>query len=290
MNSSNLPPPSLPDLPPPSVQPSVRGDPTPAAAPAVGVPAPSKRKTPQPEAVEQEVSLDSAGGLAEWVVAAVRDCVAYPWRKGGWSIVIPGAIFAVLLWIGSFVPVIGVVPSLLFSGYLAAYFFDIIGATISGKDAPPEWPEISNFIEDIVRPALQVLALSIIAWLPSLAWKYFGGADAQKGTIPAVLYVLGCIYHPMACIAVVLTSSINSALPHRVIPAIIRSSPGYFAAVVTLLAVTKLGAALTSALVEALPLIVALLISWVVSFCLFMMHARLVGAIGRRYREVVNLG
>lgn len=111
--NSHLPPPSLPDLPPPSIPPPsipapARADSAPVAAPAVGVPPPSKKKPAQrEEAEEPDASLNPGEGLADWVVAAVRDCIAYPWRKSGWSIVIPGAVFGLLLWLGGFAPVIG---------------------------------------------------------------------------------------------------------------------------------------------------------------------------------------
>lgn len=290
----SLPPPSLPAVPPPGIPPPDAARTTnqaPAPVTSVGIPPAAGRKKAKPPALEDSAAaLDDDQPLAEWLVAAVRDCVIYPWRKSGWAIMIPGAIFSVILSLAAFAPVLGFLPMVLLMGYAAAYFFDIVGTTIGGKSELPEWPGAQNFIEDIVRPALQLIALSLISFLPSLLWDFLRPASAPPGMLQDILSLAGCVYHPMACIAVVLTGSINSALPHRVVPAIIRAAPAYFVTVVTLLLVAKLGQALNAALLKTLPLLFGYLISAVTALCLLIVHARLVGLIGRRHREAIALG
>lgn len=297
MNSSlpppSLPPPSLPAVPPPDIPPpdaACATNQAPAPVTSVGIPPVAGKKKAEPAPEEPAAALDDSQPLAEWLVAAVRDCVIYPWRKSGWAILIPGAIFSVILSIAAFAPVLGFLPLVFIMGYAAAYFFEIVGTTIGGKNELPEWPGAQNFIEDIVRPALQLIALSLISFLPSLLWAFLRSEKSPPSVISDMLFLAGCVYHPMACIAVVLTGSINSALPHRVVPAIIRAAPAYFVTVVMLLLVAKLGQALNTALLKTLPLLIGHLISAVTALCLLIVHARLVGLIGRRHREEIALG
>lgn len=231
-------------------------------------------------------SLDPGAGFAAWAVAVVRDAVAYPLRKDGWATIIPGAILAVLLGIGSVAPLFGVFSTLFGVGFFAAYYFEVIETTMSGRDSAPDWPGLSNMTEDVWRPALQIVGIYLISFFPEMLYsaRTPETASPDTGFIAIVLDLLGSIYHPMACVALIMHGSFIAALPHKVLPAIARSLPGYLVPVGFLLLV-KAGIGLIMEVVEPLPAIFAIIVAAMIAFFTLIIQARLAGLAGRRFRD-----
>jgi hypothetical protein len=94
---------------------------------------------------------------------------AYPVRGRGKFILIFGtALLAIASFAATYGWVFGAVLWLIINAYMAAYAFKIIAETGSGADEPPDFPELSNFWDDVVKPFFLMLFTFVIAFVPVL--------------------------------------------------------------------------------------------------------------------------
>jgi hypothetical protein len=290
MNAADLPPPNFtpppPNLPPPApVETPIelpriekQTEPLPSATPAPMVGSAMAATDEEVEALESE-------RLVKMLLQAFK----YPLSKDGWAILIPGGVMAILLSIGSLAPVIGLVAVIFSAGYFASYYSDIISSSINGDENPPDWPVISNFMEDIVGPAFMMMGVALISFSPTLLYSAYAGELAADGIIGSLLYFAGCAYFPMAMISFVMNSSVAAALPHRVIPAILRCLPEYFVPVVLLIGI-KILSVLLDGVFSILPVQLSSPIMTLVWFYLLMVQARITGLTGLNLRERIGWG
>lgn len=166
----------------------------------------------------------------------IIDALLYPLRGGGWMMVLFGAIMMVLLAVASLAPILGLIALLIGGGYFAAFYFSVVATTVSGQSSCPDWPEVSNLWESILLPCLRMLGALVISYLPAIALVAFLGErpSGQEAILWAVR-VWAWLYFPMAVLALVLFGHLGAALPHRVLPAIIRAMPAYLVAAIALL-------------------------------------------------------
>ena len=262
------------DLPPPSI------DVLPSTAPApplvVGQPEPPSPKQKPPE----ENGPDSSSWLA-----LIGDAVAYPVRKGGMFILMPGMVLGVLLVMGTFAPVLGY-GAMLAMGYFSAFYINVVMSTINGANRVPDWPDVSSIMDDLVYPALQMTAASVVAGLPLIIYQLAGNELAGSG-----LAYLGCLafaacYLPMAVLSTCFHGDYRTVLPDYVLPAIMRSLPGYLlpAGLLFLLSVMD---GLISWVADGIPLIGSLG-AMIAGPYLSIVHGRMVGLIYRRYQERIG--
>ena len=163
------------------------------------------------------------------------DALSYPIRRSGWIMILVGAIFSVILDVLGFVPIVGIAVALFSAGYFGSFYLDIVSTTMTGRDEVPDWPSFSSFIDDIVSPFIRLVGLVLISFLPALA-LLFADHDASwfvPAMIAAIVYC--CFYFPMAVLALQAFGGLGAALPHIVLPAIIRAFPGYLLALVALI-------------------------------------------------------
>jgi len=276
--------------PPPSISPNSPGP----AHPVAGVP--QKRlldgSTTGVAATEKhDPSLDPEAGFFEWVLAVLRDAVAYPLRKDGWAILIPGAILSVLLGIGSIAPLFGIFAGLFGVGIFAAYYFEVIETTMSGRESAPDWPSLSNLSDDVWRPAFQIVGVYLISFFPGILFfsMTHEKPSHETGFIAIALDLFGSFYHPMACVALILHGSVFAALPHKVLPAIAHSLPGYLVPVVFLLFV-KAGIGFLLQVVTPLPALFEIMSAALIGFFTLIIQARIAGLAGRRFRDKLGWG
>jgi hypothetical protein len=110
----------------------------------------------------------------------------------------------------------------------------IIGDSATGKDYPPEFPELSDMWSDMILPALQFAAVTIISWAPAVIWTILlivrGGIFALAtptfliGFVICAIFAL--IYYPMV-LAILgiwnsLAPALNPALIFRLIGRILK--------------------------------------------------------------------
>lgn len=287
MNAADLPPPNFtppPNLPPPApVETVIELPRIEKAEPPPLTPAPIVDSTQS--ATDEEVETLESERLVKMLLQAFK----YPLSKDGRAILTPGGVIAILLSVGSLVPVIGLVAVIFSAGYFASYYSDIITSSINGDENPPDWPVISNFMEDIVGPAFMMMGVVLISFSPTLLYSIFAGKDAADGILGSLLYFASCAYFPMAMISFVMNSSVAAALPHRVIPAILRCLPEYFVPVVLLIGI-KILSVLLGGVFSILPVLVSSPIMTLVWFYLLMVQARITGLTGLNLRERLAWG
>lgn len=302
-------------IPPPTGFEVPAGPPTPAFEPAplvvghrtkASVVERVKSGTPDP-------SLESGAPLLNWMVAVLKDASTYPWREQGWAILIPGAVLAVILGIGGNAPGLGVYAVAFSLGLIGGLYFKIIGTTIGGDDQMPDWPSLFNW-SDMVASAGQVAGASLASYGPLVVYAFAIPASERSATVEWLLAVYGFCYHPMACINLVMEAGAESWLPHKVLPAILRCLPGYLVGVLPLAIFA--GFAVLPMVLRSKAKLISLVFDWymngfglsfkafgplalfaltwlclsAVSFYLSIAHARIVGLIGRRFRDRLGWG
>ncbi len=154
----------------------------------------------------------------------ISDSLSYPFRGGGIFIMITGTITAMILQFATIVPLIGLLALVLFYGYFTAYYYQILQRTATGGDQEPEWPDLSEFFDDMIRPVFQVLGVLIISnllWLLAL-WQFGEGS-----IVTLIAEGIGMFYFPMAILGVVILGHIGGANPILIIPSIMRSFSAY---------------------------------------------------------------
>jgi hypothetical protein len=191
-----------------------------------------------------------------------------------------GAVFAVVLDLFQFAPVVGLAVSLFAMGYFGSYYLSIVGTTMTDGDTLPDWPSFTDFSDDILHPFLRLAGLLLLSFGPVLACVFLVEESARHyWPLMAGALLWGCVYFPMAVVASSAFGSVVAALPHIVLPAIVRSLPAYAGAVVALVLVFILSAAgqeLATRIPYAGWLIAAAV--WLYSL---MFQARLIGLIYR---------
>ena len=154
----------------------------------------------------------------------ISDALSYPFKGAGLLVILLGTVFGMILQVAASTPVLGLIALLFYFGYFSAYYFQILQHTATGSDREPEWPDISDFLDDIISPAFQVFCVLLISnalWIAGAIMYDPDHALAVGGR------VFGLFYFPMALLAVVIMGNINAANPLRVLTSIAKTLPTY---------------------------------------------------------------
>jgi hypothetical protein len=154
--------------------------------------------------------------------AILLDSIRYPFCRSGWITIVVGAAFFTIARLFT-----GFIGGLFISGYLLAFYMDIIGTSALGEDKCPDWPGFSSFIDDILNPYFRGMSALFISILPALVLGVMGAANSSKPLLAAAgaAVVWSAFYYPLAIIGTVIFGNIGGTLPHRVIPAMVRTFP-----------------------------------------------------------------
>ncbi len=154
---------------------------------------------------------------------------AYPFQHGGALILVCGTVFFAAV---EFLKGFSFYLQIVFYGYLFAYMQNVILCTARGDESEADLPDITNFVEDIVVPCLQLLAIVLLSFGPVigvLIWSYNGGESmAGMAMVPAI--ILGCLYFPMGFLAVAMFDTITALNPILIVPSIIKVPLQYLTA------------------------------------------------------------
>ncbi len=227
----------------------------------------------------------------ESLPAMLFDALVYPWRDSGWMLILSGGFLLLLVMIVAGTGILGLIVLTTLGGYLTAHYFNVIETTLTGQRSQPEWPELTGDLwSDVAGPALRINAIHIIATLPALLLAVWAAA-ADPNTdgvfwLRWLALAFDCLYFPLAVVAVAMTGNLVSALPHQVLPAIMRGGLPYVTGAGLLFGiVAAIGVSFEAVL--ALPWIGWLLtlcgVMWVVLF-----HGRYCGLLYRRCEERVG--
>jgi len=217
----------------------------------------------------------------------IPDAFSYPWRNGGWIVILIGSLFACLFDLLQFVPLAGIGIGIFASGYFGSFYLLIVGSTMTGSDKLPDWPGFTSMLDDIISPFLLLMFLVLVSFLPLIA-ALFLLAHASPWFLPAVVTSVfyGVLYFPMAVAGASAFGGPQGGLPHIVFPAIFRCIPGYFLSVATLCLAVFVGL-VVEVLGRKIPC-AGLFAASAISLYSMMVQGRMIGLIYREKRDVLN--
>ena len=182
------------------------------------------------------------------------DALGYPVRGSGRILLVIGAVLSAVLGFASGFSLFGGIASLLGLAYFNAYYHSIVESTVSWNEDPPDWPDISDLVGEVIVPTVRTAGVFLLSFLPMLgcvvlARKLDGGIWSSPLVWLGILW--GVLYFPMAILHVIVSNEmINemiNALPWHVLPKILKAMPVYL-----LLAGLLLAGLIISVVVEVL--------------------------------------
>ena len=217
----------------------------------------------------------------------IGDAIIFPFQRSGWPILICGTLLSVLIDILSFIPLVGIIVALFGAGFFSSYYIDIVGFTMTHNDEVPDWPSLTDFWNDIITPFFRICGLIVLSFWPVVLVPFLVGTESPQFT-PVLIGViaLGCLYFPMAVIALQAFGTLGGAMPYVVIPAVIRAMPEYFLGVVALVMVF-VGCTLVEILTAEIP-VAGWVLTPLIGLYGLMCQARLIGLIYRRYEDKIG--
>jgi FHA domain-containing protein len=153
-------------------------------------------------------------------------------------------------------------------GYFTGYLRRILTSSAMGESKIPDWPDFTDFGTDVVGPFFQLLGTVLASFLPAIVLTIMWGPQLfsdEPGLAPFALmgtWAFGCIYFPMAFLAVAMFDSVMAVNPILILPSILRVWKEYLLLIVLFAAVIILRTAVRWAAHSLLPhnLVSALLI------------------------------
>ena len=223
---------------------------------AAGTEAGENPPPPIPVAVGIPVAVRVAGSAAPVRIASVvgaqpsrdlsyiehlRGVWQYPWKGDGLILLVGGtAFFVVVDFLASFSAIVGIFGA----GYLVAYVQKVINSSGLGDAQMPSWPEVSNFLEDILTPFFQMVGVVVFCLGPCLIGRHLSGSDPVWQPVSYGLLGVGFLYLPMAILAVSMHDSLSALNPIAVVASIARIPVDYLLACGVLLALLGIESAI----------------------------------------------
>jgi len=225
--------------------------------------------------------------------AALPYTFAYPFNRKGIFILILGTVL--ILFVGiiqtilAFGGILGALAQLIVAiftfGYIGSYMFRIIEETGGGGEQPPPLPSITDYVEDIVIPFLQLLGTLLASFVPLILYLILcvGFRIPIQGIIVLVLFIYALVSFPMGLTVMAMSGSAAALNPVLIVASILKVPLHYLGALVFLvisLALQALGLKVTLPQVPILSIILAQFIS----LYFLMVNMRVLGLI-YRYNE-----
>ena len=215
--------------------------------------------------------------------AVLQDAFRYPFRENGMMVLVWGTILGIFMSLAAFVPILGIIALLILSAYFCAIFFDIILTTSSGSDDCVGFPDLSDFLEDLILPYLKVVLAFIVGILPGMLLVILLPELSFASLFPIVSMA---IYFPMAILAMVVLGSFAGVSPHIVFPAIGRVGKLYWF-IVALIVATNLTINLLSFITQDIFILGSIFNSFLTMLSL-MIIGRLIGLLYRNRAEELD--
>jgi len=197
---------------------------------------PQDYQPPQPPARETEpgTPIEPEGFFTRLPFALV-----YPFRGRGKYMIIAGAVFFAVVSILSLLPFVGFVVGVIVGAYVLAYMLKVAAESAAGEEDPPDWPDLTNLWDDLVRPLFLVMSVLVISALPLLVclidWlREFPYGDPIEPWVVWACAAWGVLYFPMGFLAVAMFSTGDGLNPILVIKSIAKVLLPYLVVVVLL--------------------------------------------------------
>lgn len=231
--------PPPPDLPPPTGPASL----PPPNLPAPNLPPPADHA---PEVVvskftQAPVSIAPATKKAEDEIPdrpqlspgqLFENAKTWPWKPGQPPFLKVGLGLAAAMGIAHFIPLAGLVISIVVAVYVGDYFYRIVHNTLEGSDVLPAWPKLNEPVEDLIRPGVRITSAALVSMIPVILVHL--SSDSHVGVNPVAelsAMLIGGVYFPFAAMMIVFQERFGACWPHLVIPAFMRCLPGAKAAI-----------------------------------------------------------
>jgi hypothetical protein len=141
------------------------------------------------------------------------------------------------------------------TGYLISYLRRILISSATGEEQMPDWPDVSEFNDDIVAPLLQLLGTVAVCFLPAAAvWLFIGHDNPWAGPARIAATLFGCACFPMAFLAVSMFDSVAALNPLLIFPSILRIPLQYLVTILLLAGVLAIRFAGEAFIERLLPL------------------------------------
>jgi len=160
------------------------------------------------------------------------DVIKYPLSGGGLFMLGVGAVFfSVLLFFSSYAFVAGMIGYVFVGGYLSSFMMKIVSHTADGEIDLPDWPDISDWWDDIICPMFEMVLVTLISYLPLVAYIVYGVSNRGLSPVATLsLLILGTLYEPMALISMSIHRSARALNPVLLAPAILKVPKDYLIA------------------------------------------------------------
>ncbi|HLZ53876.1 MAG TPA: FHA domain-containing protein [Verrucomicrobiae bacterium] len=171
-----------------------------------------------------------------------RGAFRYPLKGDGVILLVTGVVFFLLIdaakFVLRFIPGYGWVLLLLLmvfgTGYLTTYLRAILTSTAMGEKTMPDWPEFSDF-GSIASPFFQLLGTVIFSFGLAIGLTVYAAFAPEGGPwlgwATTAGIVFGCLYFPMAFMAVAMFDSVGAVNPLLIIPTILKIPVEYLVTV-----------------------------------------------------------
>jgi hypothetical protein len=164
---------------------------------------------------------------------SARQAFKYPFIGDGLMLLIGGTLFFGFLDAANYVSRhafaygmrammmrVAIFTFILGTGYLFSFLKNVIYCTAYGDEKMPDWPEISDWKADIVSPMFQFLVISVLCFGPALSLYVW--LDGEHTWAVWLALIMGCVYFPMAFLAVAIFDSLSALNPLFVVGSILR--------------------------------------------------------------------
>jgi FHA domain len=170
----------------------------------------------------------------------------YPFQGDGWILMVTGTLFYLFINFitsaGVYSP-FGLVALVLVCtfgfGYLFSYQQRIILTTSNGSKEMPDWPDFLGW-GDVFFPLVQLLIILAFCFVPTWLVAVMANSYPIMSGFLVPTLVLGCLYLPMALLAVTMFDTVMALNPFLIIPSMLRVYREYLAACGVLLVILLL--------------------------------------------------
>jgi hypothetical protein len=157
-------------------------------------------------------------------LALLPTTLGYPFKGGGVVLLLAGTAFFFL--VGS-LPLIG----FLLMGYLFNYAKLIITSTAAGRAEPPDWPDYTDWKDDLLVPYGQFLALVLLCLGPFFVLGIWHPADETTArSVKFLALGFGALLAPMGMLALAMFDTIAALNPIALLWSIFRIRLHYLVA------------------------------------------------------------
>jgi hypothetical protein len=186
-------------------------------------------------------AVPKPGAAAQDYWRALPGAFRFPLTADGAVALIAGVVFLTVahyvMWLAAFSLLGLVLAGVIYiagMGYVAGYLMTIIERTAHGDLDPPDWPDLSDWEETVLKPFGYLLGLCILGVGPSIAYHYL--AREPVTAVARAILAVGLFYMPMGMLCVALANDFAGLNPVPVIRAICSVPGRYFVAWVLVVA------------------------------------------------------